>query len=409
MMESGSKSPLVIVGAGLAGLRVAEGARHAGFAGRILLISDELHAPYDRPPLSKAVLLNEGHEHEIALATVDGLEAAAIELRLGQGVTGIDRAGRSIELGTGERLAYDTLVLATGSRVREMQSLPMGAPGVFYMRTLDDALGLRAALATATRIAIVGGGVIGMEIAAVAAAGRSVTVIEAQPQVMARAASRPVSDFLEQRHRQAGVNLRLGVTVTEAQSASDGRWTLTLSDGSRVQADVVVVGIGVVPNVELAQRAGLEVGFGGIVTDAFGRTSDPHIFAAGEVALHFNTLHGRHDRQETWAHAAAHGEHVGRSLVAAGAGYAERGSYWSDQYDINLQVFGTPIGEIDVVRGDIAAGRFVVFHILSGLIVGVSGVNAVRELRAARKLLGLAAPNDLSELADASAPLKAAA
>ena len=185
-----------------------------------------------------------------------------------------------------------------------------------------------------------------------------------------------------------------------------GGWTLVLSDGSTLAADIVVVGIGVIPNAELAAAAGLETAPGGIVVDAHGRTGDPHIFAAGEVALHINTRHGRHDRQETWAHAAAHGAHVGRSLVAADAGYAEIASYWTDQYDINLQAWGTPIGQSDIVRGDPASGKFLVFHIVEGLVAGVSAINAVRDLRAAKKLLGHPAPADLT---DPAVPLKAPA
>lgn len=401
---SADGAPLVIVGAGLAGLRAAEGARSAGFAGRIVLIGDEPHAPYDRPPLSKAVLLNEGHEHEIALAPGDSLKENAIELRAGNAVTAIDRNGRSVALADGTRVAYGTLVLATGSRVRVLDCLPLGAPGVHYIRGLDDALALRADLAAARNVAIVGGGVIGLEIAAAASAGRRVMVIEAQPRVMARNAAPAVSSYFERRHREAGVSFRFGVTVSGARRSDGGGWTLSLSDGSALAADVVVVGIGVIPNTGLAAAAGLEVAPGGVVVDAFGRTSDPHIYATGEAALHINTRHGRHDRQETWAHAAAHGDHVGRSIVSAGEGYAEPSSYWSDQYDINLQVFGAPLGETDIVRGDPDSGKFLVFHISGGVVAGVSAVNSVRDLRAAKKLVGHPATDDL---ANPAVPLKA--
>jgi 3-phenylpropionate/trans-cinnamate dioxygenase ferredoxin reductase subunit len=405
---SAADEPLVIVGAGLAGLRVAEGARAAGFSGRVLLISDEPHAPYDRPPLSKAVLLNEGHEHEIALAPGGSLKENAIELLLGQAVTAIDRVARAVTLIDGAIVHYGTLVLAMGSRVRCLASLPMGAPGVHYLRGLDDALALRAALGSAHRVAVVGGGVIGLEIAAASAQGRSVTVIEALSRSMARTTAPVVSGYFERRHAEAGISFRFGVTLTDAARTDEG-WTLQLSDGSEVAADIVIVGIGVIPNTELAAAAGLEVAPGGIVVDAFGRSSDPHIFAAGEVALHENTRHGRHDRQETWAHAAAHGDHVGRSLVAAGEGYAEISSYWTDQYDINLQAYGAPIGEVDVVRGDPASGKFLVFHIVGGIVAGVSAINSARDLRAAKKLVGGPAPADLSNLDNPAVALKAKA
>lgn len=394
---------IVIVGAGLAGLRAAEGARAAGFAGRVILIGDEVHLPYDRPPLSKAVLLNEGHEHEIGLAPPDLIQENRIELKLGASVTAIDRQGRAVMLAGGECVSYDRLVLATGSRVRTLALFPVGAPGIHYVRGLDDALALRAAFATGKRLAVIGAGVIGLEVAASAASkGQTVTVIEAQSRVMARNCGRVLSAYFEQRHRAEGVAFRFGVTVADAARDADG-WRFQLSDGATLRADNVVIGIGVTPNVELAQASGLDVRREGVVVDAYGRTSDPSIYAAGEVAMHYNDRYGRHDRQETWAHAAAHGDHVGRSLIDAAGAYAELSSYWTDQYDINLQVVGDPIGEHDVVRGDSESGRFVVFHLTDGEVVGVSAVNAVRELRAAKKLIG--ASRDAAKLADLSEPL----
>jgi len=202
------------------------------------------------------------------------------------------------------------------------------------------------------------------------------------------------------------VDIRLGVTVAAAEKTADGV-QLQLSSGETVQAETVVVGVGVVTNVELAAAAGLDLRDGGVLVDGFGTTSDRRIYAAGEVATHFNARDGGHDRQDTWNHAAAHGEHVGRSMIAAGEPYAETPSYWSDQYDINLQIVGATLGEIDVVRGDPDDGRFLVFHLKDGRIAGVSAVNAVRDLRAARRLIGRRAKPD--ELADANADLTAIA
>lgn len=394
---------IIVVGAGLAGLRAAEGARAAGFAGRVILIGDETHLPYDRPPLSKAVLLNDGHEHEIGLAPPDLMQENRIELKLGAAVTAIDRQARTVSLANGERLGYDRLVLATGSRVRTLPLFPPGAPGIHYVRGLDDALALRAAFATGKRLAVIGAGVIGLEVAASAASkGQAVTVIEAQSRVMARNCGRVLSDYFEQRHRAEGVVFRFDVTVADAACNDDG-WRLQLSDRAMLDADNVVIGIGVAPNLELAQASGLEVRSEGVIVDAHGRTSDPFVYAAGEVAMHYNDRYGRHDRQETWAHAAAHGDHVGRSLIVEAAAYDELSSYWTDQYDINLQVVGAPIGERDIVRGDMESGRFVVFHLAGSEVVGVSAVNAVRELRTAKKLIG--ASRDAAKLADVSEPL----
>jgi NADPH-dependent 2,4-dienoyl-CoA reductase/sulfur reductase-like enzyme len=403
-----SDPTVVIVGAGLAGLRVAEGVRGAGFGGRVILVGEEAHAPYDRPPLSKAVLETEGHEANIALSPTEALEELNVELRLGRRVEAIDRAAREVVFPDGERLGYDQLVLATGSRVRPLDMLPPGAPGVHYLRGLDDALALRSGLTPGARVAIVGGGVIGMEVAATARQrGCEVTVIEAAGRPMARTASPPVSGYFEDRHRAEGVALRLGATVAAVEGGEGGAMRLRLSTGETLEADLVVVGVGVLPNVELAEAAGLEVRGGGIVVDAHGATADPAIFAAGEVATHFNALHGRHDRQETWNHAAVHGEHVGRALVAPGDAYGEAASYWSDQYDINLQIVGAPIGEIDVVRGDPATGKFLVFHLAGGRVAGVSAINSTRELRAARRLIGAPQPADPAALADRTVALTA--
>jgi len=399
---------VVIVGAGLAGVRVAEGVRGAGFPGRIVLVGDEIHLPYDRPPLSKAVLQVEGHEHTIGLSPEGAMAALNIELKTGHPAVSIARETRELVMADGERIAYDRLVLATGSRVRTLEVLPPGAPGVHYMRGLDDALALRAELTPGARVAIVGGGVIGLEVAASARArGCDVTVIEAGERAMARAASAPISAFMQGRHVREGVELHMATTVSGAEFQHAGPIRLLLSTGDVLEAEVVVVGVGVSPNLGLALGSGLDVRADGIVVDGCGATSDPAIYAAGEVAVHFNDAYGRHDRQENWAHAAAHGEHVGQALAAPAEPYRQIASYWTDQYDINLQVVGAPIGDTDVVRGDPASGKFLVFHLVGGLVAGVSAVNAVRELRAAKRMIGLAQPADLEALANPAIDLAA--
>jgi 3-phenylpropionate/trans-cinnamate dioxygenase ferredoxin reductase subunit len=399
---------VVIIGAGLAGLRVAEGVRDRGFSGRIVLVGDEPHEPYDRPPLSKAVLETEGEEHAIALSPDGTLASLGVELRLGRPAISIDRDARQVVIAGGERLGYDRLVLATGSRVKPLDMLPPGTPHVHYLRGLDDALALRSALVSGCKVVVIGGGVIGLEVAATARGrGCGVTVVEAADRAMARTASTPISDFFHRRHGEEGVDLRLGVTVAAVDRGGGDQVLLRLSTGEMLTADAVVVGVGVTPNAELAQECGLEIRDGGVVVDGHGSTSDPAIFAAGEVATHFNHRHGRHDRQETWNHAAAHGEHVGRSLVSPSEPYGDMASYWSDQYDINLQIVGMPSGDIDVVRGDPASGKFLVFHISGGRVVGVSAVNAARELRAAKRLIGSERTADPEALADPTVDLAA--
>ncbi len=406
MTTSEGKS-LIVVGAGLAGLRVAEAARESGFSGRIVLVSDEPHEPYDRPPLSKSVLLGEAETRDIALCPAGALEQQGIELKTGRAAVAIDRVARRIILEGGEPIAYDMLVLATGSRVRTLAALPRGMARVFYLRTLDDALAIRTELAHARRVAVIGAGVIGLEVAAAANRdGRQVTVVEVGGRSMMRTSCPAVSAYFERRHREAGVDFRFGVTVERAGPTADGPLALTLSDGAILEADLIAVGVGVEPNCDLARACGLDVDRGGIVVDGAGCTSDAAIFAAGEATLHFNELAGRHERQETWAHAAAHGDHVGRSLVRRGADYAEIGSYWTDQYDINLQTAGAPMGDVDLVRGDIESGSFVVFHVTGGRVLGVSAVNAVRDLRAAKKLIGRSFPMNPEILTDTARPLK---
>lgn len=393
-------SRVVIVGAGLAGVRAAFSLREAGFTGSILLLSDEEHLPYDRPPLSKAVLMKAGEESRIYLTRPEELAAAKVELRLGARCAALHPVRRMVELQGGEAIGYDRLVLATGSSVRALADLPPGTDYVHYLRTLDDALRLRGAMENARKVAIIGAGVIGLEAAAVLADGtRSVLVIDPADRVMARAASPLLSNFLEDRHRAAGVDLRLGTHIATIDRTADGP-TFTLSDGHRFQADLVLVGIGVVPNIALAEQAGLSTAPTGIMVDSAGRTSDPFIYAAGEIAWHFNDRLGRHDRQETWAHAAAHGDHVGRMLIDGhDPAYTEQSSYWTDQYDIAVQVFGTPIGERDVVRGNRAEGSFLIFHLKDDEVIGITSVNAARALRQGKKLLGQHI-TDLAALAD---------
>lgn len=395
---------VVIVGAGLAGLRVATTLRDEGFAGGIVVLSDEPELPYDRPPLSKAVLLEPGAERTIALADPNELAAQAIDLRCGATVAAIRREARCVELDGGALLAYDRLVLATGSSVRIHPLLPLDRPGVHYLRTMGDALALREAAAAAQRVVIVGGGVIGLEVAAALAEGRQVTVIDPAERVMCRSASVPVSDRLAARHRAAGVALRLGRVLADVRADGDGL-ALTLDDGTRLVVDLVVVGIGVVPNVALAVAAGLDAGAQGIMVDAEGRTSDPAIAAAGEVAC-YPGRDGQSERQETWAHAALHAEHVARALLGPSR-YDALPSYWSDQFDLSLTVVGTPIASVDVVRGDPAGDSFLVFHVEHDRVVGVSAINAARDLRQARRLIGRTVSDATILATGALAPLVA--
>lgn len=393
---------IVIVGAGLAGDRCAFALRGAGFTGRLTLVGDEAVRPYDRPPLSKAVLKGEGAEDRIYYRTEKDYAAADIDLRLGQGAVAIDRDARRLALADGTSLSYDVLVLATGSRLRELPALPRGTPGVFYLRDRADALALRAALQAGGRVAVIGGGVIGLE-AAAAAIGRGlpVTVIEPAPRIMARACGAAIAGLLGERHRRAGADLRCGVGIASVRPTVAGH-RLDLTDGTSIEAEIVIVGIGVVPATALAGAAGLAVTPAGIAVDGHGRTSDPAIFAAGEVTFHYNGLSDGHERQENWFHAAAHGEHVGRAIVDPAAPYAQLSGFWTDQYDLSLQSVGRPLAERDVIRGAIGSGTFVAFHLDGDVLVGASGQNAASELRQAKALIRSRVAVDADRLADPS-------
>lgn len=399
---------LVIVGAGLAGDRCAFAARAAGFAGEIVLVGAETVRPYDRPPLSKKVLKSPGEEDAIFYRGEADYAEARIDLMLGRPVAAIDRIEACVVFGDGDRLPYDTLVLATGSRLRVLPDLPHGAPGIFYLRDREDAVRLRKAFAEGGRVAVVGGGVIGLEAAACAVShGLSVTVIEPETRIMARACGETMAALLTERHRAAGVEIRCGAGLRAA--VREGRYhRIALSDGGTVEAEIVIVGVGVIPETRLAAEAGLDVVPGGIVVDGQGRTSDPAIRAAGEVAYHYNARTGGHERQENWHHAAAHGEHVGRTIAVAEADYAELSGFWTDQYDLSVQAVGRPVAAHDVLRGHPADGRFIVFHLDGGVLVGATGVNAASELRQAKGLIRAAVPVDPAKLADPAVKVGAA-
>lgn len=392
--------PIVIIGAGIAAVYAAESARKAGFDGRIIVCGDEKEFPYDRPPLSKKVLQEPGEAERISLRDNAFYDAHDIELRLGNAADRIDRRARQVTFADGSSLGYGSLLLATGSSLRTLPLLHPGMRRVFYLRRITDALALRDALPNVRKLVVVGAGVIGLEVASVAnGLGIDVTVLEAGLRPMARATCPAVCEFVVSQHVKHGVEIRTGITINEVTELPSG-YRLSLSDGSTVDADAVVVGIGVAPNTSLAHSAGLEVCDSGICVDGHGRTSDEHIYATGEVAFHYNARIGHAERQENWHHAVAHGEHVGRAIVCGGQDYEEISGYWSDQYDCSVQSFGIPIGEHDVVRGDVGRGSFVVFHLEDGVVKGVSSVNAPREMRAGKAFVRAGARVPVAVLID---------
>lgn len=383
---------IVIVGSGLAAVCALEGLREAGYTGRVTMIGEERQMPYDRPPLSKQVLKEPGAEARIDLRDGAVFDDPMTRLLRGRCVAEVDARQSRVVLDDGAVVGYTKLLLATGSRPRVLPGLPPAGAGVFYLRTLDDAVALRGALKDATSLAVVGGGVIGLEVAATAVGlGVETTVIEASPRLMSRAACPQLSEVLEQEHRTRGVHVLCGATPC-AFDFSGNRHIISWSDGRTLEVDVVLVGVGVIPEVDLAERCGIECAPEGIVVDGFGATSIPGVYAAGEVAFHYNGRVVGHQRQENWHHAAAHGRHVGMAMIEPGAVYQEICGYWSDQYDLNIQVFGAVTGDEHVVRGDVAARRFSVFHLVDGVVVGITAVNSPSDLRLGKKLVRAESP-----------------
>ncbi len=396
---------IVIIGAGQAGGWVAKTLRAEGFTGEIALIGDEPHPPHERPPLSKSVLMGEQPASSCHLFPEDFVATERIDHHQGVSAVRIDRAARTVECGNGATLAYDKLVLATGARVRKL-TLP-GAEHALYLRSIADSADLKDRFSRAQHVTIVGAGWIGLEVAAAARKlGLAATVLEALPRVCARSVPAEVSDLLAGLHREHGVDLRLECGISGI--ASDGsRLSVQPATGAAFATDVVVAGIGVLPNVELAQAAGLAID-NGIVVDEHGRTSDPSISAAGDVTLHPNRLLGRTLRLESWANAQNQAIVVAKALMDKSEGYAELPWFWSDQYDVNLQILGQPQRWTQpVVRGDLATRRASLFYLSEGKIEAVIAINAARDLSIARRLIQRGISVSAERLADPATKLDA--
>ena len=389
---------IVIVGAGHAGGRAAQALRAAGFAGRVVLVGDEKYLPYERPPLSKELIVTDSGLEKARLHDPAWYEQNAIELKLGAPAEAIDRAGKRVKVG-GDWIAYDKLMLTTGARVRKLPIPGADLPGVFYLRDFDDTQAIRARLAPGVRAVVIGGGFIGLETAASAVKrGATVTVLEVADRLMGRAVAPEIGAWFADLHRQKGVDVRLGVHIMAIEGA--GKVERVALAGEAIPADIVVIGIGIVPNVELAAVAGLEVG-NGIVVDAFGRTRDPAIWAAGDCALQPNAFLGRTLRLESYQNAQDQAMAVARNMIGEPKAYEDSLWVWSDQHDVNLQMTGAPEGYDALVwRGDRASGAFMVFYMKEGRIVAINTVNMGREMKPAQRLMQSMKVFDPAQLAD---------
>jgi 3-phenylpropionate/trans-cinnamate dioxygenase ferredoxin reductase subunit len=380
---------VVIVGAGQAGFQVAASLRGKKYAGPITLVGDEPVLPYQRPPLSKGYIKGEASESSVLLRPPDFYAVNAIDVRVDAPVAVIERDAREVVLGRGERLPYEHLVLATGARVRRLPVPGADLGGVAYVRTLADAVALKPRIEAAENVVVVGGGFIGLECAAVAATlGCKVMVLEALERLMARVVSPVLSAYYCDLHRNHGVDIRLSAAVTEI-AGTEGRVTgLRCQDGTALPADLVVVGIGVIPNADLARAAGLACDRG-IVVDAHLRTADPRVFAIGDCAEFPHPMAQGLLRLESVQNAIDQGKTVADAIMGDAKPYAAVPWFWSDQYDVKLQIVGLTQGYDDTVTlGDIGASRFSVLYFRGGTLIGIDSVNKPSDHIAGRKLFG---------------------
>jgi len=394
---------IVVVGAGQAGGRCVEALRQGGapggFTGAITLVGEEVHLPYERPPLSKEMLADDGESRIAWVRPAAWYAENDVTCRLGAQAVAIDRAAREVVLRDGERIPYGVLVLATGARPRPLPIPGADHPACLFVRTLEDSRALLPKLAPGCHVVVIGAGFIGLEAAAAARArGAEVTVVELGALPMARCVPSEIAEWYVRLHEGHGVTFRFGASA--ARITDDAGRALVHLGAETIAADAVVIGIGVIPNTELATQAGLEVR-DGIVVDARGRTADPAIYAAGDVTRHANPLLGLELRLETWQNAQNQAIAVARNILGAGKDYAELPWFWSDQFGHNLQIAGLPGANEQVVgRGVLGEGPVLRFHLQDGRMVAAIGIDAARDLRFCRELIALGAPVSADELAD---------
>ena len=391
---------VVIIGGGQAGGRAAQAMRGGGYSGRLVIVAGEAYPPYQRPPLSKTVLTaGEGIER-VRVHGEDYYAKTAIELVSDDPATMINRAARSVRLTCGETLRYDRLLIATGALVRRIAVPGAEKDGVLYLRTLDDALALRRRLVPGARLVVIGGGFIGLEVASSAAAlGCAVTVLEASDRLMGRALARGVGDWFAELHRSRGVDVRLLASVARIEGEAAAK-AVVLADGERIAADIVLVGIGIVPNVQLAAAAGLAID-NGIAVDPECRTSDECIFAAGDVTSQVHPALPGRIRLESYQNAQDQGTAAGRNLIGVHATHIDRLWVWSDQHGVNLQILGVARDTDEIVyRSNSAADTFTVFYLRERRIAAINAVNSGRDVRDIERLISAGIAVDPAALAD---------
>lgn len=395
----------VIVGAGHAAGQLAASLRQGGFEGEIVLIGDEPYIPYQRPPLSKKFLAGEIEIDRVYFKPPEFYEEAKVTLRLGETVSVLSASEKTLTLTSGETLSYDKLALTTGSRVRKINCPGSDLEGLHYLRTIDDVEGLREEFKASKKLVIVGAGYIGLEVAAVARQhGLDVLVLEMESRVLARVTSPEMSAFFQEVHRQAGVDIRLETALSAFEG--DGRLERVVCGDETFEADLALIGIGIVPNVELAEAAGIACD-NGIVVDAFCQTSDANIFAAGDCTNLPSGLYGRRVRLESVHNALEQAKTAAAAMLGTQETYDQVPWFWSDQYDLKLQIAGLAQGYDEVVlRGDPGTRKFAAFYLQGGRLIAVDAINAAPEYMMGRKLIGEKAVVSPERLADTSISMK---
>jgi 3-phenylpropionate/trans-cinnamate dioxygenase ferredoxin reductase component len=399
---------IVVVGASLAGAKAVETLRDGGFDGAIVLVGEEDERPYERPALSKAYLTGKEARDKVYVHPESWYADHDVDLRLGIRAVRVDREARVVELGTGERVSYDKLLLTTGSDVVRLKVPGSDLDGLRYLRTLGDSTALKARLADAERLVVIGGGWIGLEVASAARGyGVDVVLIEPQRAPLLGVLGPELGEFYAQVHRDHGVDVRLGVAVSELTGDSGKLTGVVTSDGHQLPADVVVAGVGIRPNVELAAAAGLLVD-DGIVVDEYLRSTDPDIYAAGDVANAHHPQLGRQVRVQHWANAHDQGPAAARSMLGFDEPYAKVPYFFSDQYDVGMEYSGLARpGDFDelLYRGDPASREFCAFWTSNGAIIAGMNVNVWDVHPTIRALIKAGVQVDSIKLGDPSVPL----
>lgn len=400
-------SSVIIIGASHAAAQTSVSLRQGGWDGDITVVGDEAVLPYNRPPLSKDFLSGNKSISDILIRPAESYATANIDMKLGVRVGAINRNEKTILTEDGETLAYSKLVLTTGARIRRLPVPGEGLKNVFYLRDTQDVLAIKKKAETAKSVLIIGGGYIGLETAAsLRKQGLEVTVIEAMPRILQRVTAPVMSEFYRRVHRKEGVEILENVVASEIKEVCEGLEVLT-SCNQNFKADMVIIGIGVVPNVELAEAAGLKIG-NGIEVNEFCLTSDPDIYAAGDVTWHYNPIYKSHVRLESVPNATEQGKVIAAHINSAPKSYHSLPWFWSDQFDLKLQIAGLSTGFDDVViRGDIDSDRsFAAYYFKGDKFIAVDAVNAPRDFMFGKMSLTKGVNIDYALIGNNELPLK---